>query len=199
MKVDPSEGVKCTAKLPKGYNYAFIKKQAELLGQGKVMVHASAVEEGGFATVYCGPSYSGKTHRALARCKSGARLLGDDFIVLSKGRVEPFITPIHMKQSYGFRIPRKYLPKRLIFWFIRRTTGKRPYIEVPPIELGISIGNAAPIGSIEILGDSIARYRNSIGSSIAEKIYRTTIVECGFAECAFKAEMREMIRLNIRP
>lgn len=183
--------VHSTATLPKGYNYPFIRRQAELLAEGKVLIHASAVEQDGFATVYCGESYSGKTHRALERCKRGARLLGDDFVVLSKGRVEPFITPIHMKQSYGYHVPLKYAPKRALFWAIRAFTRKRPFIEVPAQELGIQTGKAATIGSIEVLG-------NPNGWSMAEKIYNVTLRECGFSECEFKAKMRETIARGLK-
>lgn len=61
--------------------------------RGDLVLHASAVEAGGRAVLFCGPSRRGKSTLARALGESGRRLLGEDGIAIELGGGEPVAFP----------------------------------------------------------------------------------------------------------
>jgi hypothetical protein len=61
--------------------------------RGDLVLHASAVEAGGRAVLFCGPTQRGKSTLARALGESGRRLLGEDGIAIELGDREPVAFP----------------------------------------------------------------------------------------------------------
>jgi hypothetical protein len=58
-----------------------------------LVLHAAAVEAGGRAIVFCGPSLRGKSTLARALAESGCRLIGEDGIAIELGEGGPVAYP----------------------------------------------------------------------------------------------------------
>jgi hypothetical protein len=61
--------------------------------RGDLVLHASAVEVDGRATLFCGPTQRGKSTLARALGEAGFRLLGEDGIAIELGGDEPIAFP----------------------------------------------------------------------------------------------------------
>lgn len=61
--------------------------------RGDLVLHASAVESGGRAVLFCGPTQRGKSSLARALGESGRRLLGEDGIAIELGEEEAIAFP----------------------------------------------------------------------------------------------------------
>lgn len=61
--------------------------------RGDLVLHASAVEVGGRAVLFCGPTLRGKSTLARALGESGCRVLGEDGIAISLGEDGPVAFP----------------------------------------------------------------------------------------------------------
>jgi hypothetical protein len=61
--------------------------------RGDLVLHASAVEAGGRAVLFCGPTQRGKSTLARALGESGRRLLGEDGIAIELGDGSPVAFP----------------------------------------------------------------------------------------------------------
>jgi hypothetical protein len=61
--------------------------------RGDLVLHAAAVEDGGRAIVFCGPSLRGKSTLARALGESGCRLLGEDGIAIELGEQGAIVHP----------------------------------------------------------------------------------------------------------
>jgi hypothetical protein len=61
--------------------------------RGDLVLHASAVEAGGRAVLFCGPTQQGKSTLALALGEAGHRILGEDGIAIELGDGEPVAFP----------------------------------------------------------------------------------------------------------
>lgn len=60
---------------------------------GDLVLHASAIEAGGRAVLFCGPTQRGKSTLARALGEAGHRLLGEDGIVIELGDGKPIAFP----------------------------------------------------------------------------------------------------------
>lgn len=61
--------------------------------RGDLVLHASAVESGGGAVIFCGPTQRGKSTLARALGEAGRRLLGEDGIAIELGEGGPIAFP----------------------------------------------------------------------------------------------------------
>src|SRR4051812_11558556 len=61
--------------------------------RGDLALHASAIEAGGRAVLFCGPTQRGKSTLAQALGEAGHRLLGEDGIAIELGDGEPVAFP----------------------------------------------------------------------------------------------------------
>ncbi len=61
--------------------------------RGDLVLHAAAVEAGGRAVLFCGPTQRGKSTLARALGEAGYRLLGEDGIAIELGDGEPVAFP----------------------------------------------------------------------------------------------------------
>jgi hypothetical protein len=61
--------------------------------RGDLALHASAIEVGGRAVLFCGPTQRGKSTLARVLGEAGRRLLGEDGIAIELGNGEPVAFP----------------------------------------------------------------------------------------------------------
>lgn len=61
--------------------------------RGDLVLHASAIEAGGRAVLFCGPTQRGKSTLARALGEAGQRLLGEDGVAIELGDGEPVAFP----------------------------------------------------------------------------------------------------------
>lgn len=61
--------------------------------RGDLVLHASAIEAGGRAVLFCGPTQRGKSTLARALGEAGHRLLGEDGVAIELGDGEPVAFP----------------------------------------------------------------------------------------------------------
>lgn len=99
-----------------------------------LVLHAGAVEAGGRAVVFCGPTQRGKSTLARALGQAGRPLLGEDGIAIELGTGAPIAHP----GARGVRIRRP------------RGGGTRPVLLDDP---GPREPGACPVGAIALLGE----------------------------------------------
>jgi hypothetical protein len=71
--------------------------------RGDLVLHASAIEAGGRAVLFCGPTQRGKSTLARALGEAGHRLLGEDGIAIELGEEGPIAFP----GARGVRVRRR--------------------------------------------------------------------------------------------
>jgi hypothetical protein len=65
-------------------------------GKGYSVVHASAVSKDGHGYLFPSQSGAGKTTTAVYFAENGYNFLGDDFVILHKGEVISYLTPLNI-------------------------------------------------------------------------------------------------------
>ena len=71
--------------------------------RGDLVLHAAAIEAGGRAVIFCGPTQRGKSTLARALGEAGHRLLGEDGIAVELGEMGPIAFP----GARGVRVRRR--------------------------------------------------------------------------------------------
>lgn len=118
----------------------------QLLKKGFSLVHAAGISDGNNATLLTGFGGSGKTLNALRALGEGLKLLGDDHVILDKGKALSFPTAISL---FKYNMPNGD-------WFARW----KAEVELKSLIYGLSLGYIYPVTKVpieEVFSNSIAQ------------------------------------------